>query len=212
MVASGASVRFSAKDGVTIEGRLILGDVGRAAVLCHPHPQYGGSMDNPVIRTAEDVFRRRGWTTLAFNFRGVGGSGGSYGQARGERLDVEGAIAYLERTLGAPPRVLAIAGYSFGAFVGGRVAADRPDVGLMVCIAPPLAMYPFEFLKGLTARKLLLAGTRDEFCAREALEAFFAALPEPKVLRLLETDHYFTDREAELRTALDDVLAGAGGP
>src|SRR5512136_2647531 len=108
---------FSSSDGLRLEGRLARGAPDRAAVLCHPHPLYGGSMLTPVIMTVEQAFQEAGFTTLAFNFRGVGGSEGTYGEGLAELADVTGALTYLEEALGSRPRRFAVAGYSFGSFV-----------------------------------------------------------------------------------------------
>src|SRR5512135_1099028 len=102
-------VRFPTPDGLRLEGRLARGAPNRAAVLCHPHPLYGGSMLTPVIMTAEQAFQEAGYTTLAFNFRGVGGSEGTYGEGQAEVADVVGAISFLEETFGGKPKLQAVA-------------------------------------------------------------------------------------------------------
>src|SRR5438552_7851403 len=123
-------VHFAAADGVRLEGRLTVASHERGVVLCHPHPLYGGSMLSPVVLAAEQAFREAGWTTLAFNFRGVGGSGGAFDEGRAEQGDVAGALDSLEGALASgslaavPPaeklkrRVCAIDGYSFVRLVG----------------------------------------------------------------------------------------------
>src|SRR5262245_26963141 len=113
-------VRFSSGDGLRLEGRLTPGESDRGVVLCHPHPLYGGSMLTPVILTVEAAFRAAKFTTLAFNFRGVGASEGTHGEGRTEVEDVQGALAHLRTTLDGVPRLVAVAGYSFGSHVGGR--------------------------------------------------------------------------------------------
>src|SRR2546422_10462005 len=92
-------VHFVAADGVRLEGRLTAASPERGVVLCHPHPLYGGSMLTPVILTVEQAFQAAGWTTLAFNFRGVGGRGGTPHQGRGAGGDVTGPPDFV----GAPP-------------------------------------------------------------------------------------------------------------
>src|SRR5438876_1056805 len=156
-------VRFPAADGVSLEGRLTLGGGDRAVVLCHPHPLYGGSMLTPVTLTAEEVFHAAGYTTLAFNFRGVGGSGGAHDEGRAELGDVSGALAYLDGTLGDVLAVRAIAGYSFGSWVGGRAAAADRRVGRYLGIAPVVNHYAYGFLRDAQARLALIAGRRDPY-------------------------------------------------
>ncbi len=116
-------VHFASSDNLQLEGRLTRGNDERAVVLCHPHPLHGGSMLTPVIMTVEQVFQEAGYTTLAFNFRGVGGSEGTYGEGRAEVADVTGALTHLETVLGVSAKRFAVAGYSFGSFVGAMAAA-----------------------------------------------------------------------------------------
>src|SRR5262245_48854809 len=107
-------VRFQSADGLSLEGRLTAGDHDLGVVLCHPHPLYGGSMLTPVILTVEGAFHEAGFTTLAFNFRGVGGSEGTHGEGRTEVSDVAGALTHLRAGLDDQPRLIGVAGYSFG--------------------------------------------------------------------------------------------------
>ena len=131
-------VRFPSSDGLSLEGRLTKAAADRAVVLCHPHPLYGGSMLTPVIMTAEQAFQEAGYTTLAFNFRGVGGSEGAHGEGKAEVADVAGALGYLEATLGDRPTLFAVAGYSFGSYVGAMTAAADERIGFYLGVAPPL--------------------------------------------------------------------------
>lgn len=202
-------VRFPASDGLQIEGRLIRRDRDRAVVLCHPHPLHGGSMLTPVIMTAEQVFQETGYTTLIFNFRGVGGSEGAYGEGRAEVADVTGGLSFLEETLGGPPRLQAVAGYSFGSFVGGTVAASDPRVGLYLGIAPPLNTYDFGFLKAAMCAIALIGAKRDEFCDMGQLQSLYLRLPATPWLRLLDTDHFFSGAMDELAQACRDVILWA---
>jgi alpha/beta superfamily hydrolase len=203
-------VRFASSDGLRLEGRLTPGDPERAVVLCHPHPLHGGSMLTPVILTAEQAFQEAGYTTLAFNFRGVGGSEGTHGEGHAEVADVTGALAFLETTLGAAPALQAVAGYSFGSAVGARAAAETSRVGFYLGIAPPLGHYDFAILRAVAGRIALIAGTRDEFGDPAALERLRAALGPRAWLRLLDTDHFFTGAGDDLARACRDAIAWMG--
>lgn len=202
-------VYFSSSDGVKIEGRLTQRDRGRAVVLCHPHPLHGGSMLTPVIMTAEQAFQESGCTTLVFNFRGVGASQGSYGEGRDEVADVSGALSYLEKTLGGPPGLQVVAGYSFGSMVGATVAAADSRVQVYLGIAPPLNGYDFSFLRTAKCRVALIGALHDQFCDGERLEALRAALPAPAWVRVLDTDHFFTEALDDLAQACRDAAAWA---
>src|SRR5437867_839568 len=220
-------VHFLAADRVRLEGRLTAASPERGVVLCHPHPLYGGSMLTPVILTVEQAFQAAGWTTLAFNFRWVGGSGGTHDEGRAEVADVTGALDFVGPPLpGAPPVVrqrpglagrsaaeppaLVIAGYSFGSFVGGQVASTDPRVDLYLGIAPPLNRYDFGFLRAARCRIALIGATRDEFCDPARLEALVAGLPGSPWVRFLDTDHFFADALDELAAACADAIAWAG--
>jgi alpha/beta superfamily hydrolase len=219
-------VHFASADGVRLEGRLTVvspergaapdpgGAQGRATapgrgvVLCHPHPLYGGSMLSPVVLTAEQAFREAGWSTLAFNFRGVGGSSGTFDEGRAEQGDVAGALAYLAEVLGDQLTRPAVAGYSFGSWVGGQVAATDPRVGFYLGIAPVLNLREFGFLQAARFRLALIGAARDEFCDGDRLEALAASVDGAWV-RVLDTDHFFTGALDDLATACRDALAWA---
>jgi len=202
-------VRFQSADGLSLEGRLTAGDRDRGVVLCHPHPLYGGSMLTPVILTVEGAFHEAGFTTLAFNFRGVGGSEGTHGAGRTELADVAGALTHLRAALGAEPQSVAVAGYSFGSHVGGRAAAADPGVGLYLGIAPVVARYDYGFLAGVRGRVALIAGARDEYSDPARLEALVASLPTRPWLRVLPTDHFFADALDALATTCGEAIAWA---
>lgn len=199
-------VHFPSTDGLQLEGRLTVADPRRGVVLCHPHPLYGGSMLTPVILTAEQAFQEAGWTTLAFNFRGVGGSEGTHGEGKAEVADGAGALGFLAETLGEVQVSLAVAGYSFGSRVGGEVAVSNPRVNLYLGIAPTVNLYDFGFLRQARCRIALIAGTRDQFCDRAKLEALVASLPVKPWLRWLDTDHFFADALDALAAACRAAL------
>ncbi len=203
--------RFPSADGLSLEGRLTPGAGDRGVVLCHPHPLYGGSMLTPVIMTVEAAFHAAGFTTLAFNFRGVGGSEGTHGEGRAEVADVAGALAHLRAALDAAPRLVAVAGYSFGSHVGGRAAAADPGVGFYLGVAPVVARYDYGFLAGLGGRVALIVGARDEYGDPARLEALAARLPARPWLRTLDADHFFADSLDALGAACGDAIAWAAG-
>lgn len=183
----------------------------RAVVLCHPHPLYGGSMLTPVIMRVEQAFMESGYTTLAFNFRGVGGSQGTYGGGLTEVADVTGALDFLASTLGGIPSMQVVAGYSFGSVIGGSVAAADPRVRLYVGVAPPLSHYDFTFLRSAACQIAVVGGSRDEFCDGEALEAFIASPPGDTWLRVLDADHFFEGKLEDLAQACRDIIAWTEG-
>jgi alpha/beta superfamily hydrolase len=199
-------VRFSSSDGLQLEGRMARGAPDRGVVLCHPHPQYGGSMSTPVIMTVEQAFQEAGYTTLAFNFRGVGGSEGAYGSGQAEVADVTGALTFLEAVLGGRARRFAVAGYSFGSFVGAMAAAADRRVNFYLGVAPPLNRYDFGFLRQAVCPIALIGATRDEHCDSERFEALYLSLPATPWVRRLDTAHSFADSLAALAQACRDAI------
>jgi len=136
-------------------------------VICHPHPLYGGDMDNPVVIRAAEVAQSMGVATLRFNFRGVGASSGKHGGGEAEQEDVKAALGALAERLPAGSSV-GQAGYSFGAWVAAHVATAA-DLAALALIAPPLGMYDLDFLVRVPSPTLLVAGTKDQHCPVEAL-------------------------------------------
>ena len=202
-------IRFPSADGLQLEGRLTPGDRTRGVVLCHPHPLYGGSMLTPVILTVEAAFHAVGFTTLAFNFRGVGASEGVHGEGRTEVADVAGALAHLRASLDGSPSLVAVAGYSFGSHVGGRAAAADPGVGFYLGVAPVVARYDYAFLAGVRGRVALISGTRDEYSDPAKLDALASSLPERPWLRVLDADHFFANALDDLAAACAEATAWA---
>jgi hypothetical protein len=158
-------------------------------VLCHPHPLYGGDMDNPVVIRAAEVAQAAGFTTLRFNFRGVGGSDGVHDKGRGEQEDVRAAMTALASHLSAGSRV-GVIGYSFGAAMAARATRPSTPEAPLALIAPPLEMYDLDFLQASPGRLLLVAGTADPYCPVEALHRLATVTSAEE--RVIEgADHFF---------------------
>jgi hypothetical protein len=162
-----------------------------AVVVCHPHPVYGGTMDNRVVYHAAKAAAETGFVALRFNFRGVGRSTGQYDQGMGEKEDVAGVIRWLEKEYPALP--LALIGYSFGAWVGLQVGYASRRVRALLGLALPLDLYDFEFLAANSKPALYIMGTRDEFCSQENLDRLAHRLPAASSVYQIEgAEHFFT--------------------
>jgi hypothetical protein len=167
------------------------GNIRGAVVACHPHPVYGGTMDNRVVYRATKAATEAGFAALRFNFRGVGRSTGQYDQGTGEREDAIGAIAWLANRY--PELNLAMIGYSFGAWVGLEAGYSVPRIQALVGLGLPLNMYDFEYLTSCSKPALYIVGTMDEFCSKENLDRFAERLPPTAALHRIEgSDHFFT--------------------
>lgn len=174
------------------------------AVVCHPHPLYGGTLHNKVVHRVASTLHGLGAVVLRFNFRGVGASAGTHDEGRGELDDARAALAWLrERHPGAQAWV---AGFSFGAWVAARLAASDPTVERLILVAPPVDR-GFEALRAAPVPKHVVQGTRDDLCPPAALEQEFPTWADPKTLRRVEGATHFFDRQlGELGEALLEVL------
>ena len=170
-----------------------------AVVLCHPHPEYGGTMDDGIGTTVAASLRTAGIATLRFNFRGVGHSEGRHGGGVGEVDDVRAALDWLAEH--APGARLALAGYSFGAAMALRAAAVDPRPERVVAIALPAAMLDVTFLADCRTPTLFVHGDRDQFSPPAQFEALLARCPaETQVVRIPGADHFlyaYADRVGE---------------
>ena len=182
------------------------------AIFCHPHPQYGGDMYHPVINASVRTAFEEGFSTLRFNSRGVGHSGGAYGEGVGEKEDVRAAIEYFSSILKTTPSSLVLVGYSFGAWVGLPVGIQDERINAMVAIAPPLDLYDFGFLWGCGKRKLFIVGNQDLFCPISLFEEWYHYLEEPKSLAIIPgADHFFSSHASLIAQPLRKFLKGVLG-
>lgn len=175
--------------------------------MCHPHPQYGGDMDNPVVVGVARALAQAGRAALRFNFGGVGRSEGVYGHGREEQCDVGAAVTALAGHVpdGTP---LAIVGYSFGAWVGTLAAQGLPRVARVVAVAPPLAFLDFDGVPGLRQPLDVVVGDRDQYCPTAALERFAAAYAA-RVEMLPGADHFLSGVESRVAAAVVRFLEPA---
>jgi uncharacterized protein len=189
-----------------------------AAVVCHPHPMFGGTLHNKVVFHTMKVLNSFGFPVLRFNFRGTGLSQGEHDHGNGEVEDVRTALDWLDAEFHLP---LILAGFSFGAAVGLRAAYEDARVAALIAVgipAGPVAaedeeprVYNFDFLKECTKPKLFVSGARDQFGPPAKLEALVASMPEPKKLVLIQGgDHFFEGRLRELREAIESWMAADG--
>lgn len=177
-----------------------------AAVVCHPHPQHGGTMNNNVVYRTAKALVAAGVASLRFNFRGVGASTGSYGHSVGEEEDVEAALTWLRAR--HPSLPLWVAGFSFGARVGLVVGARHPEVKKLLGIGLALPMFDYRFLGATSKPKAFIQGSEDEFAGREATEGAFAEMAEPKRLWIVDgATHLFPGHLDPFERAADEAAA-----
>jgi alpha/beta superfamily hydrolase len=199
-------IRIAAGD-CSLDGRLsVPANATAGAVVCHPHPQYGGSMHNDLVVTLSQALGAAGLATLRFDFRGVGASGGVYDHGRGEVEDVRAAAVMLRTRLGAPRVVLV--GYSFGSVMALQAgAADPHGVAGIVAIGPPVRMMGLDFLASATVPLAFVTGDRDQFCPLATLGAVRERLaPESGLAVIAGADHFFGGHLDTLAARVVDLV------
>jgi uncharacterized protein len=186
-------------DGFQLQG--FLHRAGKkSVVVTHPHPLYGGSMHNPVVETITQTFQHQGYTTLRFNFRGVGDSQGTYDEGAGEKRDVCQARVYLAQM---NFEKISLAGYSFGAWVNAQIPPEEAFAEEMVMVSPPVAFIDFEPIQKIPNLKLVITGSRDDIAPahmiRERLPSWNPASPFEIIAG---ADHFYSGYTDSLASTL----------
>ncbi len=195
-----------------LEGRYSPGKSPTApvAIILHPHPQHGGTMNNKVVYSLYNAFAVRDFSTLRFNFRGVGRSQGAYDRGEGELSDAASALDWLQ-TINPNARSVWVAGFSFGAWIGMQLLMRRPEIDSFISVAPPANMLDFNFLAPCPASGQIIHGEGDEI------------VPEPSVAKLVHklsnqrgitidyrvipaASHFFADHLDILTDHVEDYL------
>ena len=167
-------------------------------VVCHPHPQYGGSMDNNVVDSICDSLTSKSIISFKFNFRGVNGSEGKFGNGPGEEDDVRAAISFILSAKEVNPYRLGLVGYSAGSAWGLKAACGDARVKALAALSPPLSMFDFSCLQNCTKPKLMISGTEDRLIPVEPFESFCRSFPEPKeCITVKGADHSWQGYEAD---------------
>ena len=175
------------------------------ALICHPHPLYGGTMDNKVVSTLARIYRELGITSLRFNFRGVGASEGEHDEARGEVDDLCIVSEWLLAQY--PERQLLLAGFSFGSAIVAA-ASERIAVAHMILIAPPVARYSFAPQGVFACPVILVLGGEDELVDTEAVLAWLESLDcSVDTIVIPEASHFFHGQLNTLREKLGAQLS-----
>jgi alpha/beta superfamily hydrolase len=181
----------------------------RVAVVCHPHPLYGGTLHNKVVHRVASVLHAANSAVLRFNFRGVGGSEGYHSDGVGELEDARAALRWIQERHANVP--VWAAGFSFGSWIAARLAAAEPVIERLILVAPAVSR-DFSVLEQATVPKLVVQGTNDDLCPPQDLERVYPRWAEPKTLIRIEGATHFFDRKlGELGDALVQGLGLSGG-
>jgi hypothetical protein len=183
-----------------IEGYYYHGKESNAptAIVLHPHPEHGGTMNNKVTYALYRCFVSRGFNTLRFNFRGVGKSEGKFSQGEGELSDAASVLDWMQ-SYNPNARSCWVAGFSFGAWVGMQLLMRRPELDGFIAVSPPANMYDFSFLAPCPVSGLIIQGDKDTIVSKESVHELARKLSMQKNIvveeRIIQdADHFFTDK------------------
>lgn len=194
-----------ASGGLNLQGLFNPGRNGRAVVVTHPHPLYGGDMFSPVVEAVVRAYARAGWGTLRFNFRKAGASDGVFDIGRGEQDDLRRAMAFV-RDKGL--ETVDLAGYSFGTWVNALACQNEPLPGRMVMVAPPVNFLDFGPVLSLSTLDLVITGDRDDFSTvAQVLSMVTQWNPNADLEVIPGADHFFWSHLDRVEAILFDFLA-----
>ena len=209
-------VIFNGPDG-RLEGRYQAGQHVNSpiALILHPHPQFGGTMNNKVVYNLYYAFAKRGFSVLRFNFRGVGRSEGVFDNGIGELSDAAAALDWIQ-SLHKDARSCWVAGFSFGAWIAMQLLMRRPEIEGFISVAPPANMYDFAFLAPCPSSGLIIQGAADELVTEESVQKLANKLGAQKAInvqyrKISGAGHFFENHMetlvGEINKYLDKRLA-----
>src|SRR3984885_12747346 len=180
------------------------------AIILHPHPQFGGTMNHPIVYQLYYAFAHRNFSVLRFNFRGVGRSQGSFDHGQGELADAASALDWAQ-SINPEARNCWIAGFSFGAWIGMQLLMRRPEIEGFISIAPPANLYDFSFLAPCPSSGLFVHGDKDRVAPLKEVLALIEKLKTQKGIVIEhavipEANHFFEDCMDELHAVVGAYL------
>jgi uncharacterized protein len=195
-----------------LEGRYSPGKSPTApiALILHPHPQHGGTMNNKVVYQLYNAFAERDFATLRFNFRGVGKSQGSYDRGEGELSDAASALDWVQ-SINRNARSVWVAGFSFGAWIGMQLLMRRPEIESFISVAPPANMLDFNFLAPCPTSGQIIHGGADEIVPEASVAKLVTKLSSQRGVKIdyrivPEAGHFFSDQLEILTEHAEDYL------
>jgi alpha/beta superfamily hydrolase len=192
--------------GIRIEGLLENFPGEKGLVMTHPHPLYGGTMHNNVVRSVVHAYGEMNYSTLRFNFRGVEGSEGQFENGIGEQEDVKAALAYMS---GIGKKAIDLAGYSFGAWVNALGLTKFQDAQRLIMVSPPVSFIDFSFIEYNPKIKLVICGTRDEIAEYKKVEKMLPKWNDQALFRVIQgADHFYSGHEEQLIEIIGAYLRG----
>ena len=183
------------------------------ALMLHPHPQHGGTMNNKVVYSLYQAFQRQGFSVLRFNFRGVGRSQGKFDRGEGELSDAAAALDWLQ-SWNQNAAQCWIAGFSFGAWIGMQLLMRRPEISGFISVAPPANVYDFSFLAPCPSSGLVIQGDQDTVVPQEAVAKLIQKLSHQRGIKIdyrvvPGASHFFNEHLDQLAEGVDQYLETA---
>ena len=180
------------------------------AIVLHPHPQYGGTMNNKIVQLMYNVFLENNFSVIKINFRGVGKSEGVFDNGQGELSDAAAALDWIERE-NLDYSQCWVSGFSFGALICMQLIMRRPEVNKFIAIAPQPNVYDFTFLAPCPASGQIIYGEKDELVSKESIIDLNNRLKSQKGIEVLFSEikganHFFKDREEDLKKTIDKYI------
>jgi alpha/beta superfamily hydrolase len=201
-----------------LEGRYLHSKEPNApiAIVLHPHPQHGGTMNNKVVYHPFHTFAKQGFSVLRFNFRGVGRSQGTYDRGEGELSDAASALDWLQ-SVNQSAGACWVAGFSFGAWIGMQLLMRRPEIAGFVSVAPPASMYDFTFLAPCPSSGLIVQGEKDSLVPEASVSKLVGKLQAQRGIEIdyrvvPGADHFFKNEMDLLSEHVADHLQKAKAP
>ena len=187
-----------------IEGLLDKSSIDNGVVITHPHPLYGGDMNNFIVALIARAYQKKDFTTLRFNFRGTGKSQGNYDDGTGEQKDVHAAIATLAKM---DLKSIDLAGYSFGAWVNALAIGKSNFIGNMVMVSPPVGLIDFSPVNSISCLKLVVTGSIDDIAPADQIKTMYPAWNPKAHLKIINgADHFYSGCLDELESVLSSHI------
>lgn len=180
------------------------------ALVLHPYPLHGGTMNNKVVFTLHQEFQKRGFSVLRFNYRGVGRSQGTFDDAQGALSDGASALDWVE-SISPNASECWVAGYSYGAWIGMQLMMRRPEIRRFIAVAPPAGVEDFSFLAPCPASGLIVSGDKDLVVTPAAANKLANKMASQKNIKIEHrqiagADHLFTNRHEQLATCVSEYM------
>ena len=190
---------------IRLEGLLNRNFSQKAVIICHPHPLYGGDMDNPVVMTMAEAFFEKGFTTLRFNFRGTGKSTGAFDNGTGEQEDIRAAMGYMADQ---GFQDITLAGYSFGARMNAVLVSQGCRIDDHIMVSPPVGFMSFDDIEKMPCTGLIVTGRKDEIAPPELIARHIKRWGITPRFDIIENcDHFYSGCLHKLETLVMDYLS-----